>query len=92
MNVAVDQARAHDLAPGVDHDFGIFVTGPERQDPAAADPQVADLVDILRGVDDPSAADLNGSHGFSPSSTSGSGAPAPRWWLLRAVGRLANPV
>ncbi len=66
MNMAVDQARAHDLAPGIDHDFGVFVAGPKWQDPAPADPQIAELIDLLRGVDDPPAADLNGSHGFFP--------------------------
>ena len=62
MNVNVDQARANDHSPGIDDDLGLFITPAQRQDPAPADPEIADLVDVLRGVDDPPAADLNGPH------------------------------
>ena len=68
MNVNVDQPRANDHAPGIDHDLGLFVAPAHGQDPAPADPQIANLVDVLRGVDDPPAADLNGPHGYLPRS------------------------
>ncbi len=60
VDVDVDQARADDHAAGVDDDLGLFVAAAHRQDSAAADPQVADLVEVLARVDDPAAADLNG--------------------------------
>ena len=55
MDMNVDQARADDHALGVDDDLGFLVAPAQRQDPAPADPEVADLVDVLPGVDDPAA-------------------------------------
>ena len=53
VDVDVDQARADDQPAGVDHDLGLLVARARRQDLAPADPEVADLVDVLAGVDDP---------------------------------------
>ena len=47
MDVDVDQARADDHALGVDDDLGLLVAPAHRQDPAPADPEVADLVEVL---------------------------------------------
>ena len=57
VDVNVDQARADDHAPGVDDDLGLLDSPlADRQDSAPADPEVADLVEVLAGVDDPAAA------------------------------------
>ena len=57
-----------------------------RQDPAAADPEVADLVDVLARVDDPAAADLNRPQGKSPSL-----ALADRWSRSPILAIQADP-
>ncbi len=48
VDVNVDQARADDHPLGVDDDLGLLVAPSHRQDPAAADPEIADLVEVLR--------------------------------------------
>ena len=63
VDVDVDQARADDHAPGVDDDLGLLVALAERQDPAPAEPEVADPVDVLARVDDPAPRDLDRPHG-----------------------------
>ena len=73
MDMNVDQSRTNDHALGVDDDLGLFVAPSHRQNPAAADPEIANLVDVLRGVDDPAAGDLNGPQRKSPSRGTPSG-------------------
>ncbi len=55
MNVHVDQPGTDDHALGIDDDLGLLVAAARRQDPPAADPEIADLVEVLAGVDDPAA-------------------------------------
>ena len=62
VDVRVDQARADDHAAGVDDDLGFLVALAERQHPAPAEPEIAQPVDILAGVDDPPPCDLDRPH------------------------------
>ena len=62
VDVRVDQARADDHAPGVDDDLGFLVALAERQHAATAEPEIAQPVDVLAGVDDPPPCDLDRPH------------------------------
>ena len=60
VDVEIDQAGADDQAVGVDHDLGFLVRpAAEGQHATPADPEIADPVEVLAGVDDSAAGDLD---------------------------------
>ena len=63
VDVNVDQAGADDQSAGVDDNLGLFVACTGRQDVAPADPEIAELVAFLAGVDDPAPRNLDGWQG-----------------------------
>src|SRR5206468_5031808 len=63
VDVHVDQARADDLARGVEGAVGPQVLlRPDPGDAVALDPQVGDLVEVLRRVDHPAVGDAQDGH------------------------------
>ena len=79
VDVDVDQARADDQAAGVDDDLGLLVPLADGQDAPLAQPEVGDLVDVLAGVDDPAALDLDRPHvGSLRRQATGTGVGRPR--------------
>src|SRR5208283_4726972 len=63
VDVNVDQPGAYDQSAGIDDDLGLFVACPGRQHVATADPEIADLVAVPAGVDDPAPRNLDGWQG-----------------------------
>ena len=63
VDVHVDQPRADDLAAGVDGAVGVQVRpGADGENAAVLKPDVGDLVDALRRIDDPAVGDAKDVH------------------------------
>src|SRR6516225_10137000 len=63
VDVHVDQPRTDDLVGGVKGAIGLRRgMRPHAEDVLAANPQVANLIEVLSGVDDPAVADAEGNH------------------------------
>ena len=71
MNVDIDEARHRDEAFGFDHFSVITLTTAESRahgfDDSVGEDEVTDLVEILAGIDDTSAANDEPAHAWSSS-------------------------
>ena len=64
MHVHVDQSGTNDLARGIERAIGLRRrVRPHGENVFAANPQIANAVEILRRVDDPAIGNAEGVHG-----------------------------
>src|SRR4051794_29839028 len=62
MDVQIDQAGADDHPARINDELGLLEALADRQNLPTAQPEVTDPVDVLAGVDQMSAGDLDGPH------------------------------